>query len=140
MTTKKTPAAEMSAAAIDKELGQIKLERERLALAKDEILDMEKRRELCKISMALSQFNEFLLEFRDRILDLPDAISLIVPSISPSEYTAIQKLATDLIARMHEKHLHLELTDTRTDAEACTEINKNKMRHAAKLNGEKRKR
>lgn len=129
------PATEMTDGEIDAELKSIKLERERLGLQRDAMQQMEKARSLCTISKALATFNNFLIEFRDAMVAIPDDVQKIVPSLSPSQYTELRELIDVYLRRLHEKTITLVLEDTRTEAEKSSEITKAYRRKANILAG-----
>ena len=129
------PSTDMTDDEIDAELKAIKLERERIGLQRDALQQMEKERQLCTISKALATFNNFLLEFRDAMLAVPDDVQKIVPSLSPSQYTELKDLIDIYLRRLHEKTITLTLEDTRTEAEKSSEITKAYRRKANILAG-----
>lgn len=129
------PASEMTDGEIDAELKSIKLERERIGLQRDTLQQMEKERALCTISKALATFNNFLVEFRDAMVAIPDDVQKIVPSLSPSQYTELRELIDVYLRRLHEKTITLTLEDTRTEAEKASEITKAYRRKANILAG-----
>lgn len=116
------PARDLSDAEVDAELARVKLERERLALEKDKLLQMERERALCTISTALKAFNGFLLEFKDYLLAIPEEVMKIIPSVTPDQYERLKESVDNQIRRLHEKTITLTLTDTRTEAEQATDI------------------
>lgn len=132
------PAYQMTKAEIDSELAALKLERERIGLKRDRITQLEKERKLCTIQTALNTFNNFLMEFKDFILGLPDEVQTIVPTLSPAQYEALKQTVDIQIRRLHEKTITLTLEDTRTEAELSTDTKKESLRKANRLNGRPR--
>ena len=131
------PASEMTPDEIEAEMAVVKLERERLALRKDRLTQLEKERKLCTISTALRSFNNFLLDFKDFILALPDEVQKIVPSLTPAQYDSLKNEVDIQIRRLHEKSITLTLEDSRAEAEAATDKKRESLRKAARLNGDK---
>lgn len=131
------PASEMTPDEIEAEMAVVKLERERLALRKDRLTQLEKERKLCTISTALRSFNNFLLDFKDFILALPDEVQKIVPSLTPAQYDSLKQEVDIQVRRLHEKSITLTLEDSRAEAEAATDKKRESLRKAARLNGDK---
>lgn len=131
------PASEMTPDEIEAEMAVVKLERERLALRKDRLTQLEKERKLCTISTALRSFNNFLLDFKDFILALPDEVQKIVPSLTPAQYDSLKNEVDIQVRRLHEKSITLTLEDSRAEAEAATDRKRESLRKAARLNGDK---
>ena len=131
------PASEMTPDEIESEMAVVKLERERLALRKDRLTQLEKERKLCTISTALRSFNNFLLDFKDFILALPDEVQKIVPSLTPAQYDSLKNEVDIQVRRLHEKSITLTLEDSRAEAEAATDKKRESLRKAARLNGDK---
>lgn len=131
------PASEMTPDEIEAEMAVVKLERERLALRKDRLTQLEKERKLCTISTALRSFNNFLLDFKDFILALPDEVQKIVPTLTPAQYDSLKNEVDIQIRRLHEKSITLTLEDSRAEAEAATDKKRESLRKAARLNGDK---
>lgn len=132
---KNIPASEMTEAELDAALKAVKLERERIALEKDRLNQAEKERALCTISTALSTFNRFLLEFKDYILSIPDEVQSIVPNLTPDQYEALKESVDIQIRRLHDKTIALTITDTRSEAEASTDVSRERKRAANRSKG-----
>ena len=83
-----------------------------LKVKKDAVDFESKCRNLCSISVALSEFDRFLKPFVSAFLDIPDTIQSIVPRLTPAEYKKIEVYIQDTMIRMKDGRMHLSLMST----------------------------
>lgn len=129
-----------------KELGDAEVERlsklvrirkDLLAIRKEELLHQERTRNLCTIDSAMSQFAAFLAPVRNFLAQLADHVQDIVPTLTPDEYRAIQRMVAEQTDLLAKRELVLSIESTRDRAEAETEHIKQSRRHAHRLAGER---
>lgn len=93
---------------------ELNVQKERLALA-------DKERNLCRIDLALEEFDKFLADFVILLKNLPDTVQKIIKNITPAQYKEIQDLVDSQIQRMAQKRIYLALKNTRDEREAASE-------------------
>lgn len=105
---------------------ELNVKKEALALA-------DKERNLCRIDLALEEFDKFLADFVVLLKNIPDTIQKIDPDLTPTQYGEIQNLIDSQIQRMAQKRIYLALESTRAEKEAATAIKDASIRKAAKI-------
>lgn len=113
----------------------LKIKKEWLAVEKESFTRMERERELCTISTALTAFAGFLQPVRDFLTGLPDFIQDIIPTMTPEQYSSIQDMVSEQTSRLAENQVHLTISSTRSEAEASSDIARNKRRRANLIKG-----
>jgi hypothetical protein len=129
------PGEKLTAAEIKRRTDIAKMEQLELAVQKERLALADKERALCRIDLALEEFDKFLADFVTLLKNIPDTIQTIDPTLSPAQYKQIQDLIDSQIQRMGQKRLRLELESTRSEKEAATEIKNESIRKAAKIKG-----
>ena len=108
---------------VQKRLQAAKLEQMELAIEKERIALEDKKRNICRIDVALESFDNFLKDFIEMMRQIPDRMQSIDPALTPEMYKEIQQFIDDQIQRMGEKRLYLGIESTRETAEMKTEAN-----------------
>jgi len=79
--------------------------------AKKDQIDLEsKHRNLCRIDVALSEFNRHCTKQANTWRAVPDEMQAIVPTLSPEQYKSIQAFVNTQIEILYNDALHLTLT------------------------------
>lgn len=79
--------------------------------AKKDSIDLEvKHKNICRIDVALDEFNRIAAKIADALKCLPDEMQAIVPTISPEQYKQIQSYVYNQMNILHEETLNLSLT------------------------------
>lgn len=91
-----------------------------LAVEKEAIVLEEKKRNICRIDLALSEFDNLLSEFVVMLRGIPDKIQTIVPAMKPKQYKELQEFISSQIDRMSEKRLYLSIESTAEEKQAAT--------------------
>ena len=97
-----------------------KMKQLELAVEKDIISLEEKKRNICRIDLALSEFDNLLSEFVVMLRGIPDKIQTIVPAMKPKQYKELQEFISSQIDRMSEKRLYLSIESTAEEKQAAT--------------------
>ena len=126
---------EISIGEIEKRTAFAKMQQLELSVEKERLALDDKARNLCRIDLALSEFDTFLVDFVQMLDQLPDKIQAIVTELTPDQYQKIQNLIEEQIHRMGEKRLHLALESTKSEREKASEIVNKSRRKSAKLQG-----
>lgn len=122
--------ASMDDEELDRQAKILKLQKEYLAISKERFTKLERERELCSISTALASFATFLQPVRDFLSGLPDFIQDIIPNMTPAQYAQIQNLISEQTSRLAQNQVHLTIASSRAEAEASSDIARNKRRRA----------
>ena len=104
-----------------------------LSVEKEAISLEEKKRNICRIDLALSEFDGLLAEFVVMLRNIPDRVQAIVPCLKPKQYKDLQTFINSQIDRMAEKRLHLTIESTDEEKKAATAIKNESIQKAAKL-------
>lgn len=105
-----------------------------LAVEKEAIVLEEKKRNICRIDLALSEFDNLLSEFVVMLRGIPDKIQTIVPAMKPKQYKELQEFISSQIDRMGEKRLYLAIESTAEEKQAASDVVRESTRKAAKRN------
>lgn len=89
-----------------------KLKQLEINVEKDALALEDKKGNLCRIDLALSEFDNFLRDFVEMIKQFPDFVQKTVKSTNPDEYKALQDFIDDNIQRMGQKRLYLAIEST----------------------------
>lgn len=104
---------------------EIKVSRERFELD-------NKRGDLCRIDTALTAFDGFLREFVGFLDGLPDAIQMLIPQTTPTQYKAVQEMIGTQLQRLSEHRLHLSIESNTAQQQANTAAKNEKVARTAK--------
>lgn len=89
-----------------------KLKQLELSVEKDALALEDKKGNLCRIDLALAEFDNFLRDFVEMIKQFPDFVQKTVKSTNPDEYKILQDFIDDNIQRMGQKRLYLAIEST----------------------------
>lgn len=79
--------------------------------AKKDAIELEiKNKNICRIDVALAEFNRVCRKHADAWKSLPDIIQSIIPSMSPSQYKQIGEFVETQLNILYNDGLRLELT------------------------------
>ena len=79
--------------------------------AKKDAIDLEsKHRNICRIDVALAEFNRICAFISDALRGFPDTIQAIIPSMSPEQYKQVQDFIQSQLNILYNNQLHLTLT------------------------------
>ena len=113
-----------------------KLKQLELTIEKDALALEDKKGNLCRIDLALEEFNTFLKEFVQMILQFPDIVQKIVPSTTPDEYRALQDFIDENIQRLRVKQIHLAIESTAEEKRLVSESTYQSKQKSMKLQKE----
>ena len=118
-STFKVPEGKPSIDEIDYRTKLANCEQLELKVKKDSIDLENKSGNLCRIDVALSEFDKFLTDTSNFIHNFADMTQSIVPSMTPKQYERLKKLIHDQQKILAERRLHLTLESTleQTNAE-----------------------
>ena len=89
-----------------------KLKQLEINVEKDSLALEDKKGNLCRIDLALAEFDNFLRDFVEMIKQFPDFVQKTVKSTNPDEYKILQDFIDDNIQRMGQKRLYLAIEST----------------------------
>lgn len=90
----------------------VKLRQLEINVEKDALALEDKKGNLCRIDLALAEFDNFLRDFVEMIKQFPDFVQKTVKSTNPDEYKILQDFIDDNIQRMGQKRLYLAIEST----------------------------
>lgn len=126
-------ALEVSPDEVELRLNYAKMRQTELSVLKDEIGLADKAGELCRISVALEEFDKFLIDFVRLLKQLPDKVQAVVPQMKPDQYTELRTFIDDSLQRLSQKRLHLTIESTKAEKALATETKKQSQIKAAKI-------
>lgn len=104
-----------------------------LTNAKEELNLEERKHNICRIDVALSEFDKFLVDFVEMLTSLPDTIQGIIPETTPEQYQKIQSYIDDQLQRLAKKRLYLAIESTAQEKALATATKEESQKKAAKL-------
>ena len=91
-----------------------------LNVLKDELNLADKAGELCRIEVALSEFDSFLVDFVRMLKQIPDKVQSVVPTTTTDQYRMLQQFIDDSLQRLSERRLHLTIESTKSEKSAAS--------------------
>ena len=79
---------------------------------RDQVEYESKTRNLCRIDVAMAEFERHSLRHADAWRGLADEIQAIIPDMSPAQYKRVREYAERQVASLYADKLHLVLTTT----------------------------
>ena len=123
--------ADISIEEVERRMNYAKMRSTELSVIKDELSLADKAGELCRIEVALSEFDTFLVDFIRLLKQIPDKVQSVVPSTNPHQYKELQKYIDDSLQRLSQKRLHLTIESTKTEkADNSSEVEESRKRSA----------
>lgn len=125
--------SELSDREIERRTKIAKLKQLEIAVEKDALALEDKKGNLCRIDMALSEFDTFLKDFVQMLKQIPDFVQKIIPDTNPDQYRTIQNFIDDNIQRMGQKRLYLAIESTAEERRQITESTYESKKKSTKL-------
>jgi len=100
---------------------KLEAKREELEIRLKNIKSEEKLKNLCRIDVALDEFDKFLQDFVQTLMNFPDTVQRLVPSTNPDEYRAVQDFIDDTIQRLAQKRVYLAIESTQEIKDKATQ-------------------
>ena len=125
--------SELSDREIERRTKIAKLKQLEIAVEKDALALEDKKGNLCRIDMALSEFDIFLKDFVQMLKQIPDFVQKIIPDTNPDQYRTIQNFIDENIQRMGQKRLYLAIESTAEERRQITESTYESKKKSTKL-------
>lgn len=125
--------SELSDREIERRTKIAKLKQLEIAVEKDALALEDKKGNLCRIDMALSEFDTFLKDFVQMLKQIPDFVQKIIPDTNPDQYRTIQNFIDENIQRMGQKRLYLAIESTAEERRQITESTYESKKKSTKL-------
>lgn len=125
--------SELSDREIERRTKIAKLKQLEIAVEKDALALEDKKGNLCRIDMALSEFDTFLKDFVQMLKQIPDFVQKVIPDTNPDQYRTIQAFIDDNIQRMGQKRLYLAIESTAEEKRQITESTYESKKKSTKL-------
>lgn len=125
--------SELSDREIERRTKIAKLKQLEIAVEKDALALEDKKGNLCRIDMALSEFDTFLKDFVQMLKQIPDFVQKVIPDTNPDQYRTIQAFIDDNIQRMGQKRLYLAIESTAEERRQITESTYESKKKSTKL-------
>ena len=123
--------SDISIEEVERRMNYARMRSTELSVIKDELSLADKAGELCRIEVALSAFDAFLVDFVRLLKQMPDKVQSVVPSTNPAQYREIQSYIEDALQRLSQKRLHLTIESTKVEkAENYSEVVESRKRSA----------
>lgn len=123
--------SDISIEEVERRMNYARMRSTELSVIKDELSLADKAGELCRIEVALSAFDAFLVDFVRLLKQIPDKVQSVVPSTNPAQYKEIQTYIEDALQRLSQKRLHLTIESTKVEkAENYSEVVESRKRSA----------
>ena len=106
-----------------------------LSVLRDELSLSDRAGELCRIDVALSEFDSFLVDFVRLLKQIPDKVQSVIPTTTPTQYGELQTFIDSALQRLSEKRLHLTIESTKTQKANATAVKNESIQKAAKVKG-----
>ena len=116
-----TGANDVTPEEVEKRTNFAKMRQLELSVLKEEIGLADRAGDLCRIEVALDEFDKFLIDFVRLLRQIPDKVQLIVPQTQPEQYTELRKFIDTSLQMLSERRLHLTIESTKTEKAEATE-------------------
>lgn len=123
----------ITTAEIERRTKIAKMQQLELAVQKDELALEDKKRNLCRIDLALEEFDKFLKDFVQMMRQFPDFVQSTIPACNPEQYKMIQDFIDDNIQRLGQKRVYLALESTREEMDAQSEARRDSVKKNVKI-------
>ena len=134
MTTKKTDITDLlSPEVVERRTAIARMRQMELSVQKDELALEEKKRNICRIDVALSEFDSFLADFAEMLIQMPDKLQTMIPAMDPKTYVEIQHFFDDQIQRLGKKRLDLAIDSTDEERARATDVKNESIQKNAKI-------
>ena len=115
-----------------------KLRQLELGNAREELNLEERKRNICRIDVALGEFDKFLIDFVEMLTSLPDVIQGFIPTTTPEQYEKVQDYIDDQLQRLSKKRLYLAIESTAEEKALATATKEESQKNAARAKGVKK--
>lgn len=112
---------QLSEREIERRTKLAKLAQLEITVEKDALALEDKKGNLCRIDLALEEFDNFLREFVQMMLQFPDIVQKIVPSTNPDEYRELQGFIDENIQRLRNRRIYLAIENTAEERRLVSE-------------------
>ena len=129
---------EVEPAEVDRRINFAKMRSIELSVLKDELSLADKAGELCRIDVALNEFDLFLVDFIRLLKQIPDKVQSVVPATNPNQYAEIRSFIDDALQRLSKKRLHLTIESTASEKAANTAAKEESIKKNAKIKKKQR--
>lgn len=118
---------------IDRRISIAKMHQMELSVNKEYVAFQEKLNNICRIDTALAAFDEFLSNFIEMLLSIPDYVQSTIPSCTPEQYKAMQDFIDGQIQMLSQKRLYLAIESTAEAQALATEAKVESQKKSTKL-------
>lgn len=123
---------EVDAEEVERRTAFAKMRQLELAVLKDELNLADKAGALCRIDVALAEFDNFLIDFVRLLKQIPDKVQSVIPSTNPDQYNELVVYIDQSLQRLSEKRLHLTIESTKAEKALATEAKEESIKKSAK--------
>lgn len=123
---------------VERRTAVAKMRQLELAVEKEELVLQEKKKNICRIDAALSEFDTFLSDFVEMLIGLPDTVQGIIPETTPEQYGELQAFIDSQIQRLSQKKLYLAIDSTSDEQAMATEAKNESIRKNQKIKRSKK--
>jgi hypothetical protein len=125
--------ADVSPEEVERRTQYAKMRQLELSVLKDELSLADKAGALCRIDVALAEFDAFLLDFVRLLRQIPDKVQSVVPETTPAQYGELRSFIDDALQRLSEKRLHLTIESTKAQKTSETNDRNERAQKADKI-------
>ena len=118
---------------VERRINFAKMRSIELSVLKDELNLLDRSGELCRIEVALSEFDSFLLDFIRMVKQIPDKVQSVVPQMKPDQYAELRSFVDDSLQRLSKKRLHLTIESTKSEKATATAAKEESIKKNAKI-------
>ena len=113
-------AMDVDPSEVERRTNFAKMRQIELNVLKDELNLADKAGELCRIEVALSEFDSFLVDFVRMLRQIPDKVQSVIPTTTTDQYRTLQRFIDDSLQRLSERRLHLTIESTKSEKNAAS--------------------
>lgn len=123
----------LSDSMIERRTSIAKMRQLELGVEKEELNLEERKNNICRIDVALAEFDKFLVDFVEMLTSLPDTIQGFIPETTPDQYKKIQDYIDDQLQRLAKKRLYLAIESTAQEKALATATKEESQKKAARM-------
>ena len=128
----------ISADEVERRTAFAKMRQLELSVLKDQLALSDRAGELCRIDVALAEFDSFLVDFVRLLKQIPDKVQSVIPACTPTQYGELREFIDQSLQRLSEKRLHLTIESTKQEKSLATAIKDESIKKNAKIKKEKK--
>lgn len=125
-------ADDISTEEVERRTAYARMRQLELSVLRDELGLADKAGELCRIDIALAEFDTFLVDFVRMLRQIPDKVQEIISSTNPAQYEAIRAFIDSSLQMLSEKRLHLTIESTKSQKANATAVKEESIQKKAK--------